>query len=957
MDSFFTSNPKFDDDGLLNLPSTWFKPEITLEQIRARFSKAETEIRIASGFFTIKGWGLIRPHIKAKQVYLLVGIDEPGEERARAALIKEIMRHLATGHDEGRRKSVEDLIARMKRGKVHIVDARASSHHGKLYIIDRHTAINTSANTTGRGFLEQIESGNVLAPSEDKRFVLEHGNSPGVGATSEMFSVLKKYREKQIAEWIKSFDEYFATATDITQKLLTELEEWLRFALPWDVYLKTLLALEQIQPLKTCYDKQPVSYQQDMIAQTLRQIKAHGGSMLVASTGLGKTVMGTHIALQLKEEDLIDNVMVISPKPVRESWQDEMRDAGLSLSCFTLHTLDTKEISRAKELRNWQKISKHISSSRARYLLIIDESHQLRNQYTDEFANRLFSGKTRKERLAFTRITELVNLVAERKRVKVLLLSGSPYAKDIDNINVQLALLPHTNKSNEVEFNPWKINEAEEFRNLSVANQLTSPFVAKNFGISDRQGLYINFGKSKRYFPDIILYSISYILPCQSQIVSAIRGNCFDINTGYCKNIENLVKKVWASSPLALRRFLEQVVDTPGGVKELPMAKKEKSRFILDKSQRQSIINPIINQLKNIKAQDDLKLQNLLKLLEFHCIQNQEKVIVFCEQLATVYYLDKVLKNLLTSLKVYGTIYQTPSRPRKEVKIKYSSKSDSDIISAIAAFAPVANDAVGDYDYTYDVFITTDAFGIGVNMQDASVAVNYDIAWTSIEPIQRAGRILRLWREPRTVKLYTFVPTFNTQNFLQGEEIKLNSRWENLMLRHEESRKFTDLPVLTEEEILGVNLPDFAPNTTVKQGKLNLESVRDEEVSPYYSHTRKLHPHREYAMGLRNDLTSALVYSGNTALIYVLLNYRNQPHLLLYNPKTKELRSPAPEYILHLIECNSNTETALVDGNLIEDESDTCIRLWCEANEVSSDEVLRQCTLYLKPKEENDTFQ
>ena len=96
MNPFLASNPEFNDDGLLNLPSTWFKPRITLEQIRARFSKAETEILIASGFFTIKGWGLIRPYIKAKHVYVLVGIDEPGEKRARAALIKDIMGDLET---------------------------------------------------------------------------------------------------------------------------------------------------------------------------------------------------------------------------------------------------------------------------------------------------------------------------------------------------------------------------------------------------------------------------------------------------------------------------------------------------------------------------------------------------------------------------------------------------------------------------------------------------------------------------------------------------------------------------------------------------------------------------------------------------------------------------------------------------------------------------------------------
>ena len=102
-------------------------------------------------------------------------------------------------------------------------------------------------------------------------------------------------------------------AHDLTQDLLEILRKWLEFATPWDIYLKTLLTLEQIKPVKTTYSKKPLIYQQDMISLTLSQIYEHGGSMLVASTGLGKTAMGTLIAVQLKSEDFIDKVIIICP--------------------------------------------------------------------------------------------------------------------------------------------------------------------------------------------------------------------------------------------------------------------------------------------------------------------------------------------------------------------------------------------------------------------------------------------------------------------------------------------------------------------------------------------------------------------------------------------------------------------------------------------------------------------
>jgi len=145
----------------IDLPSTWFESRITFEQIRHCFMKSQEEIRIASGFFTIRGWGLVRKYTTGKQVYLLVGIEDPGEDRARKALVNEIMRDMRTGLDHSRRQTVFDLVQKMASGEFRIFDARAMNHHAKLYLIDRKIAIITSANTTGRGFIEQIESGTL----------------------------------------------------------------------------------------------------------------------------------------------------------------------------------------------------------------------------------------------------------------------------------------------------------------------------------------------------------------------------------------------------------------------------------------------------------------------------------------------------------------------------------------------------------------------------------------------------------------------------------------------------------------------------------------------------------------------------------------------------------------------------------------------------------------------------
>jgi len=136
-----------------------------------------------------------------------------------------------------------------------------------------------------------------------------------------------------------------------------------------------------------------------------------------------------------------------------------------------------------------------------------------------------------------------------------------------------------------------------------------------------------------------------------------------------------------------------------------------------------------------------------------------EKAIIFCERRATVAYLAEALERFIPSLQIAATISE-------ESPDSFGVKEQKEIEDLIKKFAPRANEAEGKYEETYDVFLSTDAFGVGVNMQDASVVINYDIDWTPINPVQRAGRTLRFYHQPRTVQIYTFVPVLTNQNQL-----------------------------------------------------------------------------------------------------------------------------------------------------------------------------------------------
>ncbi|MDX2100053.1 MAG: helicase, partial [Leptolyngbyaceae cyanobacterium bins.59] len=103
--------------------------------------------------------------------------------------------------------------------------------------------------------------------------------------------------------------------------------------------------------------------------------------MLVASTGLGKTVVAIHVALRLRDADEIDNVIVIGPKAVRRTWERELLDASLPLCYLVRQILDKAGASQVQQFKQFEEILETLDTKR--WLLIIDESDEWRNHDPD----------------------------------------------------------------------------------------------------------------------------------------------------------------------------------------------------------------------------------------------------------------------------------------------------------------------------------------------------------------------------------------------------------------------------------------------------------------------------------------------------------------------------------------------------------------------------------------------
>jgi superfamily II DNA or RNA helicase len=907
-----------------------------LKFLTPHLQQTKERLQVATGFFTIQGYNLIREFLSDISVQLLVGFDEAAKDRLKELLIDQIMVHLSRWGAENRRAAVLDLVERIKKGRFQIIehgdkgwiDARARNRdHGKVYILDEKIVLSGSVNLTVSGLRYNSENLTLV-------------KDPG-----------------RVKYYLDQFQEYWdaENTVDLTQELLEALLKWLKLSPPFDVYLKTIQALiteEEFAPPRESY-KMPVKYQLVVIERTLRQLKAFGGAMMVASTGLGKTVMATHIALRLSREKQIYNVIVFSPLQVQLDWKYALRSAGLSFDVFTRNLLDQPGNRKGKKMVEMEDALEQIDKS---YLVIIDESQYFRNR------TRAKDGRGRQ---SFNRLEPII----KEKKAKVLLLTATPYSKEVGDLNNQLRLLPHTAEKKYIKADgqfvlpgmmdeaiapeAWKVMDGvgffQEFINLPVATVISTSQVAKDFAEHTEEGDFIFFGEEKRWVPQVEVTKVRVPVLMEEAVSEVMKQKVFHHkhlsfknrkNQWYRSNviIQNKAEIAWMSSPLAFKKV---VVDTINGTDDVV--------YIRPDEKRKELLAPILSQLENFNPDNDSKFQALVVYLK-KFKEQKRKVIVFTERLLTAIYLEKSLAKRLQFLKVANTVKEIGEG---EVALK---NFEEEVVPLIKGFAPEANkDKISPKDklVDYDLLIATDAYSTGVNLQDASVVVNYDLAWTPDVLIQRAGRILRFWKAPRRVHFLVFVGDFKKDEIGKQKTHNVEARLHKLSSRSKDAEKFSEIPLIPETDQASYDSLGSLSEVTIEDiGVVDIGQLEEfSGVSPFLRHITVLKQHEQYATQIPNDITSAFYYAGEKLLMYLLLLQEQEYHLILYDVKNKKLELIKEDALLNLIQCTAETPVASIDPDKIERLAQKSRQLWEKENDgIAKEDTERICACLLVPE-------
>ncbi|HAT62818.1 MAG TPA: helicase [Prevotella sp.] len=152
-----------------------------------------------------------------------------------------------------------------------------------------------------------------------------------------------------------------------------------------------------------------LKYQTDAVLLTLNAIERHNGAIVADVVGLGKSIIASTVARNLHLRTI-----VICPPHLLSQWEMYRDEFG-----FTAAVYSSGQIERA--LKHYQEIVKPDE----KYLIIVDEAHRYRNEYTQDYGN-------------------LHNLCSGNK---VLLLTATPFNNKPDDIYSMLKLFQIPTKS------------------------------------------------------------------------------------------------------------------------------------------------------------------------------------------------------------------------------------------------------------------------------------------------------------------------------------------------------------------------------------------------------------------------------------------------------------------------------------------------------------------------------
>ena len=385
------------------------------------------------GYFKASGYFKVRPFLdKISKVRILVGISvdqlikyyhDKGQqflanpEETQAYFVKEMVENIQeASYDKETEEGILQFLEDLKSGKIELKAHPKKKIHAKVYIF-------------------RPENFNVYAPCE---VITGSSNftEAGLGANPDSnyeFNVsLRDYEDVKFAT--EEFERLWAESVPILKAEAEKIKHqtYLRDSFtPFELYMKMLIEyfgkrvdydpynIDLLLPPKYLRLK----YQLDAANQGYAIMMKHNGFILADVVGLGKTIIACMVIKKfIYENGTHSRVLVVVPPAIEDGWRRTVKDFELE-NHFSFIMIGS--LHKILDRNNFS-----FPNPDAIDLIVVDESHKFRNDYTEMYQQLQEICKIPRSRPADNGDT----------RKKVILISATPLNNRPQDIENQLYL-------------------------------------------------------------------------------------------------------------------------------------------------------------------------------------------------------------------------------------------------------------------------------------------------------------------------------------------------------------------------------------------------------------------------------------------------------------------------------------------------------------------------------------
>lgn len=397
---------------------------------------------IVTGFFSVTGLELLGKYFSPNNEYRMVLAQMVSDDQFQDLILDLLNDDCGIENALHLSDAAKNALEFLRRDKVHVKAIINAFCHAKLYLFKDNN--DPAHNYYVQGSSNLTYAGLGYTPSSNVELNLANtGND-------DTYRSLRSWFEEQWKDVAKSTmpedrEKPRGKQIDVKEYFIQEIEKIFRKYTPEEIYYKILYELfnadieldggiehkQDMQLLQTSVIwKTLFNYQQKGVISLIKMLRKYNGAILADAVGLGKTFSALAVIKYFQTQNYF--TVLLCPKKLEQNWDQYLRRRGSRFEkdefdyIVRFHT----DMQNNRMENRYTDAKMSYLQTRKKILVVIDESHNLRNDKSGRYIELM-------EKLIKNKVGQ------ENRDVKVLMLSATPINTGLNDVKGQFKLIAH----------------------------------------------------------------------------------------------------------------------------------------------------------------------------------------------------------------------------------------------------------------------------------------------------------------------------------------------------------------------------------------------------------------------------------------------------------------------------------------------------------------------------------